>query len=93
MQMIYALPPMRITVHDDTVTALVDAQFLRQALSCQQHFTQQTLIFNRGFVEGADVLIWHNQHVRRRSRVDVLECCDLVILIQDLSGHFMPNDS
>ena len=60
-------------------------ELLSQPASHNNHMSENQLMFPRNFVVGDNMLVWHNQNMDWRNWMSVLECCQQLVLVKDLS--------
>ena len=92
MDVEHGLPGLAVRVEDRSVPALVIAVLRRQGGRPAKHRTHETIVAWRQVVQRGDVLPWHDQHVQRRLRIDVLEGHQRVVLVDDGARDFTRDD-
>ena len=88
MKMRHAFASIRAAVDDDTVTALLDSELLREFTGNEQKFPQDLLIRFGGCGEAWDDFLGHNQNVDWCLRIYVFKRDGVVILPNDLRRDF-----
>src|SRR6185503_2400930 len=84
------LPALAIHVHRNAVTG--QAMLRGEPLRRQQQTTDEGALLRREVVERRDVNLRHDQTVKRRLRMNVLECEHGFVFVQPLSGQLPRND-
>lgn len=85
MQVVYLLTPMPVAVDDQPVPILSNPLLLSQFPGYKQHSPGDLLIVLCQVVSRGNKLVGDNQHVSRRSRVNIAKGGHQVILIQDIA--------
>lgn len=83
MKMIDALPAIRSGVGDDAITGMVDSLFLCYSSRDREEMPNESFIFRFELVHGFDMPVWHDQDMRWRDRVNIVESRHLFVAIND----------
>jgi hypothetical protein len=86
------LSAMPTCVHDQAISVRVDPFFFGKFPGDREEPSQHGFIFGQDFIDRFDVLVWHEQKVNGRDRVDVVEGGDVFVFVNDSPGHFPLDD-
>ena len=82
-----------VAVENSPVAAFLVPVFLGDRSCSTCHLTDQPIILSRQFVERWDVTSRHDEHVHRRLRIDVPECDEPVVLVDEVARDLAGNNS
>ncbi len=90
VQVIDGLSRLRTLVHDDPVAVAIDLPLVGNQVRHLKKMREHRCVSELQVVNGRDVFLWNDKHMRRRNRTNVFECDDFVVtedlLRRDLFG-------
>src|ERR1051326_2748642 len=81
-----------LTAVDHQSVAILDAELRDQLDRDQMKVSDQLLILWLQIIVRRNDFPWHNEHVNRRLRIDVLERNAMLVLMDDGGGDFLVDD-
>ncbi len=90
--MVDLLPPIRPTVHDQTVAGVGHAFRARDVARDPDHTAQGRLVLRGHVVDGGDDVVGDDEHMGGGLRIDVAKGRHEVVLIHDVRGDLTADD-
>ena len=90
--MVDRLPAICTRIYDQTVPALGNSFVAGKLARNAEEMPQQWLIFGLEGVDRLDMPVRHDQDVGRPDRMNIAECSDLIVTINDRGLGLVRND-
>ena len=92
MEMRHRFTAIQSVIDDEAVAGTLQPEMIRDLGGLQQQMAQQTMIIRRGVGNAWDGFSRHDEDVRWRLRIDVVEGQDQVVFIDDGGGDVFVDD-
>lgn len=93
VQVIDFLSAVLVAVDDEPVAVLGDALVPREVARHGEHVADERLVIVADVVGGRNRLVWHDQDMDRRTRMDVAEGRHAFVPVQDRGRQFARDDA
>src|SRR5262249_18698259 len=88
----HALPGSRVGIEERAVPDVGEAAFFGDERGPADEFADDLIVFSADVVERWNMTLRHDEHMRRRLRVDVVEREHAVVLVDDARRYFSLDD-